>query len=79
MDNPFAVRVICRHCGSQFGRKIWNSNDDRQRRVVCRSNKKYVVKGVKGCENKDIHDKVFYQPFINTFNAIIENKNYFMY
>ena len=78
VDNPFAGRVICGHCGSPFGRKIWNSNDERQRRVVWRCNKKYVVKGVKGCENKHIDDKVLYQAFINTFNALIENKDYFM-
>ena len=78
VDNPFAGRVICGECGSPFGRKIWNSTDERQRRVVWRCNKKYVVKGEKGCENKHIDDKVLYQAFINTFNAIIENKGYFM-
>lgn len=25
IDNPFAGRVICGHCGSPFGRKVWNS------------------------------------------------------
>ncbi|NOV63320.1 hypothetical protein B0H39_003956 [Clostridium beijerinckii] len=39
---------------------------------------RYKVKGEKGCKNKHIDDKVLYQTFINTFNAIIENKNYFM-
>ncbi|MGH4137658.1 MAG: recombinase family protein, partial [Clostridium sp.] len=41
-------------------------------------NKKYEVKGKKSCENKHIDDKVLYQAFINTFNAMIENKDYFM-
>lgn len=65
-------------CGSPFGRKILNSNDERQRTVMCKSNKMYAVKGVKGCKNKHIDDRVLYQAFINTFNAIIENKDYFM-
>jgi len=78
IDNPFAGRVICGHCGSSFGRKIWNSTDERLRRVIWRCNKKYVVKGEKGCENKHIDDRVLYQAFINTFNAVIENKDYFM-
>jgi len=36
------------------------------------------VKGKKGCENKHIDDKVLYKAFINTFNAILEDKDYFM-
>jgi len=78
INNPFAGRVICGHCGSTFGRKIWNSTDERLRRVIWRCNKKYEVKGTKSCENKHIADRVLYQAFINTFNAMIENKDYFM-
>lgn len=54
------------------------STDERLRRVICRCNKKYVAKGGKGCENKHIDDRVLYQAFINTFNAMIENNDYFM-
>ncbi|WP_242655922.1 recombinase family protein [Paramaledivibacter caminithermalis] len=78
VKNPFAGRVICGHCGSVFGRKVWNSNDERLRRVIWRCNNKYKVKGKKSCENKHIDDKVLYQAFVNTFNALIENKAYFI-
>ena len=78
IDNPFAGKVICGQCGSAFGRKVWNSTDERLRRVIWRCNKKYEVKGKKNCSNKHIDDKVLYQAFINTFNAMIENKDYFM-
>lgn len=78
IENPFAGRVICGHCGSSFGRKVWNSTDEKLRRVIWRCNKKYVVKGEKSCENKHIDDRVLYQAFVNTFNAIIENKDYFI-
>jgi DNA invertase Pin-like site-specific DNA recombinase len=78
VDNPFAGRVICGHCGSTFGRKVWNSNNARLRRIIWRCNKKYVVKGEKSCENKHIDDRVLYQAFINTFNAMIDKKDYFM-
>jgi hypothetical protein len=77
-NNPFSGRIICGHCGSTFGRKVWNSTDERLRRVIWRCNKKYKVKGRKGCNNKHIDDKVLYQTFIKTFNTIIENKDYFM-
>jgi len=34
--------------------------------------------GKKSCENKHIADKILYQAFISTFNALIENKDYFI-
>lgn len=49
IDNPFVGRVICGHCGSTFDRKVWNSNNERLRRVIWRCNKKYKVKGEKSC------------------------------
>jgi site-specific DNA recombinase len=50
-DNPFAGGVICGECGSTFGRKVWNSTDERLRRVIWRCNKKYEVKRKKSCKN----------------------------
>lgn len=70
ISNPIARKVICSYCGSTFGRKVWNFNDKRFRRIIWRCNKKYEVKGQKGCKNKQIDDKAF--------NIIIENKNYFI-
>jgi len=77
-DNPFAGRVICGTCGHMFGRKVWNSTNEKQRRIIWRCNDKYAVKGEKGCTSKHIDDGVLYQAFINTFNAMIENKAYFI-
>ena len=77
-SNPFAGRVICGSCGQVFGRKVWNSTDDRLRRIVWRCNGKYVVKGEKGCESRHIDDEVLYQAFVDVFNAMIENRDYFM-
>lgn len=77
-SNPFAGRVICGSCGQVFGRKVWNSNDDRFRRIIWHCNGKYPAKGEKGCKSRHIDDVVLYQAFINTFNALIENKDYFI-
>ena len=77
-DNPFAGRVICGCCGQVFGRKVWNSTDDRFRRVIWRCNGKYLVKGKKGCDSKHIDDGVLYQAFISVFNMLVENKEYFI-
>ena len=77
-DNPFAGRVICGTCGQVFGRKVWNSTDDRFRRVIWRCNGKYLVKGKKGCESKHIDDGALYQAFVGAFNIMVENKGYFI-
>jgi hypothetical protein len=74
IKNPFAGRVICGCCGSAFGRKVWNSTDDRLRRVIWRCNGKYSVKGKKGCESNHIDDRVLYRAFIDAFNTVVENK-----
>jgi site-specific DNA recombinase len=36
------------------------------------------VKGKKGCKSKHIANRVLHQAFVNTFNAMIENKDYFI-
>ena len=77
-DNPFAGRVICGSCGQVFGRKVWNSTDDRFRRIIWRCNGKYIKKGKKGCDSRHIDDGVLYQAFVDVFNAMLENKDYFM-
>ncbi len=78
LDNPFAGRVICGCCGGVFGRKTWHSTNENLKRKVWMCSNRYKIKGEKGCLNKYIDDRVLYQTFINTFNAIIENKDYFM-
>ena len=77
-DNPFAGRVICGSCGQVFGRKVWNSTDDRLRRIIWRCNGKYVEKGKKGCDSRHIDDGALYQAFVEVFNAIVENRDYFI-
>ncbi len=77
VNNPFAGRVICGQCGSTFGRKVWNSNNERLRRVIWRCNSKYKVKGKIGCNSKHIDDEVLSRVFAEAFNSIVENKDYF--
>ena len=77
-DNPFAGRVICGICGRVFGRKVWNSTSEKLRRIVWQCNGKYLEKGEKGCGSRHIDDGVLYQAFVDVFNAMIENRDYFM-
>ncbi len=78
-DNPFAGRVICGSCGQVFGRKVWNSTDDRFRRVIWRCNGKYIKKGKKGCDSRHIDDGALFQAFVGAFNLIVENKDGFIW
>ena len=77
-DNPFAGRVICGFCGHIFGRKVWNSTDDRFRRIIWRCNGKYPSKGEKGCDSRHIDDGVLYQAFVDVFNTLVGNTDYFL-
>jgi vacuolar-type H+-ATPase catalytic subunit A/Vma1 len=47
-------------------------------RVVWQCSAKYEVNGKKGCDNKHIDDGMLYQAFVDVFNALVENKDYFM-
>ena len=77
-DNPFAGRVICGSCGRVFGRKVWNSTSEKLRRIVWQCNGKYLEKGEKGCGSRHIDDGVLYQAFVDVFNAMVEQKEYFL-
>ena len=77
-DNPFAGRVICGSCGRVFGRKVWNSTSEKLRRIVWQCNGKYLAKGEKGCGSRHIDDGVLYQAFVDVFNAMVEQKSYFL-
>lgn len=77
-DNPFAGRVICGCCGGVYGRKVWNSTNERLRRIVWQCNNKYATKGKKGCDNRHINDEVLYMAFVSAFNAVLENREHFM-
>lgn len=77
-NNPFSGKVICGCCGSSFGRKVWNSTDERLKRVIWRCNRKYAVKGQKLCDNRHIDDAALKSSFVNIFNNIHTNEEVFM-
>lgn len=70
---PFQEKVLAKN-----SRKIWNSTNERLRRVIWRCNSKYAVKGEKGCESRHVDERVLYQAFINTFNAVVENRENYL-
>ncbi len=76
--NPFAGRIICSCCGGVYGRKVWNSNDERLRRTIWQCSSKYRVKGEVGCSNRHIDDEALYEAFAYAFNEIVRNIDYYM-
>lgn len=66
--NPFAGRIICGCCGGVYGRKVWNSNDERLKRIIWQCNNKYAIKGKKGCDNRHIDDEILHSAFVIAFN-----------
>ena len=37
-----------------------------------------TISGEKGCESRHIDDGVLYQAFVDVFNTLVENKDYFL-
>lgn len=77
-DNPFTGRVICGNGGSAFGRKTWNSTDEKLKRRIWQCNRKYEKKGEVRYKNKHIDEEVLYKAFVSSFNALVENKEHFI-
>jgi DNA invertase Pin-like site-specific DNA recombinase len=73
-NNPFAGKVICGSCGKTYGRKVWNSTNERLRRHVWVCCGKYEVKGEKGCCNRHIDERELEKAFIKGWNALVSEK-----
>ena len=74
---PFLGKVICGECGATYSRKTWMQPDGTKRKVWMCSNR-YKIKGIKGCESKHIDEEVLKKAFVEVFNALVENKQYFL-
>ena len=74
---PFWGKVICGECGSAYSRKTWMQPDGSKRKVWMCSNR-YKTKGVKGCESKHIDEAELKKAFVEVFNELVANKQYFL-
>jgi len=66
--------VICGCYGKAYGRRVWNSTDERLRRQVWLCSGKYDVKGEKGCCNRHIDERELKRAFIEGWNNLVINK-----
>ena len=74
---PFGGKVICGICGSVYSRKTWMQPDGSKRKVWMCSNR-YKTKGVKGCESKHVDEELLKKAFVEAFNELVANKQYFL-
>lgn len=76
--NPFSGRVICGSCGNSYWKKSWYNRSSETYRPVWICKERNRTKGVRGCDNSHVYDHVFYDAFVNAYNAMIENKEALM-
>lgn len=74
---PFWGKVICSECGAAYSRKTWMQPDGTKRKVWMCSNR-YKEKGIKGCESKHIDEAELKKAFVEAFNELVENRQYFL-
>ena len=65
----FASKIVCGDCGSQFGKKVWHSND-KYRSVVYRCNKKYSGKK---CDTGHVTEDEIKERFVEAYNLLDRN------
>ena len=73
----FSGKLICSKCGNVYGRKTWIKPTGVQRKVwMCST--RYKTKGVKGCGTGHVDEEVLKRVFIEVFNTLVDNKQYFL-
>lgn len=71
-NSIFATRIVCGDCGAFFGTKVWNSTDERYRRVIWQCNDKF--KGEERCKTPHVTEEQVKQKFVEAFNRLFDDK-----
>lgn len=72
-EQPFSNKVICGHCNSILTRRTHTrKNGEHHKAWIC--NKRFVQKGVRGCESETIAESIIYEAFIKAWNILIEKR-----
>jgi len=72
-NSIFATRLVCGDCGAFYGTKVWNSNDERYRRVVWQCNDKF--KGEHKCKTPHVTEEALKLKFVEAFNRVFDDKD----
>ena len=71
-NSIFATRIVCGDCGAFYGTKVWNSTDERYRRVIWQCNDKF--KGEERCKTPHVTEEQVKQKFVEAFNRLFDDK-----
>lgn len=61
-----------------MGRRVWRDNDERLKKFVWICSQRKISKCAKCCRNKNVYDMTLVSAFVDIFNNMIENKDYFI-
>ena len=61
-----------------MGRRVWRDNDERLKKFVLICSQRKISKCAKCCRNKNVYDMTLVSAFVDIFNNMIENKDYFI-
>ncbi len=70
---PFSNKVVCGCCNSVLTRRTHTRRNGTYHKAwVC--NKRFVKKGVRGCESETIAESIIHEAFIKAWNTLIEKR-----
>jgi len=72
--SAFSSKLICSHCGSFYGQKVWHSND-KYRKTIYRCNSKFDKHHEK-CQTPIVTEEQVKNLFIKAFNELLKKKNH---
>mgnify|MGYP004472874069 FL=1 len=61
-----------------MGRRVWRDNDERLKKFVWICSQRKISKCAKCCRNKHVYDMTLVSAFVDIFNNMIQNKDYFI-
>lgn len=68
----FSSKIICADCGSFYGPKVWNSNNEKYRRVIWQCNNKF--KNQKRCATPHLNEEDIMLAFVKAFNLAFHDR-----
>lgn len=69
---PLAGRIICGECGRAFKRTAWGYHNSKGPTYGWYCVNRYVKKGIKGCENRQVNEDTMLSICMKVYNSILQ-------
>ena len=70
VDSPFISRLVCAHCGSNYGRKCWRNRN--QFYWVCKNRE---AKHGRSCSADNLNNDTIQKAFIIAWNSVVKSRD----